>query len=280
MRLFNPKQTPCPATPTRTLHSHGHWKASTVLGRGGYGSQHSTKYFCWLPAFQAKSNNHKKEKPVTFDKAFQFERGQEKVPGKRLETTFFKTLQHGENQLSQVTGLYFLPLVFQSSLPPSPMLPNGGSTLLKWPGRNLSPPCAGGRWVDLSTSGHACNLRLSRANAGSAATFPESWSSDLPSPTHPSPVPLLNSIPATLGHGTLTKGAAPPHRPCLDSSHRPQSRGFLFRRLKGGQGEEGPDYKPDIKITKANSLSINKSIQTLYPCRVSLPSFMQTHDHP
>lgn len=45
-----------------TALKYGHWKASTVLGRGGYGSQHSTNCFCWLPAVQAKSNNHKKKK--------------------------------------------------------------------------------------------------------------------------------------------------------------------------------------------------------------------------
>lgn len=156
----------------------------------------------------------------------------------------------------------FSPLVFQSSLPSSPSLPNGGSTPLKWPGRNLSPPCAGGHWVDLSTSGHACNLRLSRANAGSAATFPESWSPDLPSATHPSPVPLLNSLPATLGTWhCLTRGADPPDRPCLGSSHRPQPRGVLFERLKGGQGEQDPGYKLasyKIKIiTQTASTSTN-----------------------
>lgn len=82
---------PCHPNQNSAL-KYGHWKASTVLARGGYGSQHSTNCFCWLPAFQAKSNNHKKEKPLTFDKAFQFERGQEKVPGKGRETTFSKTL--------------------------------------------------------------------------------------------------------------------------------------------------------------------------------------------
>lgn len=45
-----------------TALKYGHWKASTVLGRGDYGSQHSTNCFCWLPAFQAKSNNNKKSK--------------------------------------------------------------------------------------------------------------------------------------------------------------------------------------------------------------------------
>lgn len=93
MYLFSPKQTPCPATPIRALHSNTDTgKHPLFWGERGYGSQHNTNCFCWPPAFQAKSNNHKKEKPLTFDKAVQFERGQEKVPGKGRETTFFKTL--------------------------------------------------------------------------------------------------------------------------------------------------------------------------------------------
>lgn len=87
---FTPKQTPFPATPNHNIAlKYEHWKATTVLGKEGYSSQHSTYHFCLLPAFQAKSNNHKKEKPLEFDKAFQFRRNQGKVPGKGRETTFF-----------------------------------------------------------------------------------------------------------------------------------------------------------------------------------------------
>lgn len=120
--LFTPKQTPCPATPTRTLHSNMDTRKHPLFwGEGVMAvSTAQTAFVGFLP-FKPKATITKNQKPLTFDKAFKFERGQEKVPRKGRETTFFKTFLCGDNQLSQVTGLYFSPLVFLSSLPPLPL---------------------------------------------------------------------------------------------------------------------------------------------------------------
>lgn len=93
MYLFTAKQTPCPATPTRTLHSNmDTGKHPLFWGEGVMAVSIAQTAFVGFLPFKPKATITKKEKPLTFDKAFQFERGQEKVPGKGRETTFFKNL--------------------------------------------------------------------------------------------------------------------------------------------------------------------------------------------
>lgn len=90
--LSTPKETPCPVTPTRTLHSNmDTGKHPLFWGEGIMAvSTAQTAFVGFLP-FKPKATITKNQKPLTFDKAFKFERGQEKVPRKGRETTFFKT---------------------------------------------------------------------------------------------------------------------------------------------------------------------------------------------
>lgn len=147
----------------------------------------------------------------------------------------------------------FIPSPCSIIFPLPPALPNGGSALVKWPERILSPPHAGGYWVDLSTSGHGYYLWFSTANAGSAATFLKTQSSDLPSLIQPSPVPLLNSTilhPAWAGDMALSHEACNSSTQGLDSSYGSKSRVYLLGRSKTGQREK--EENPDCKQARFN----------------------------